>query len=105
MSRRFTRTVEDFTCENCQRLVHGNGYTNHCPGCLWSKHVDIYPGDRAASCGGLMDPVQVELEQDRYVLTHRCLVCGHVKRNQISDIDDFDAILGVAANPQLRPRP
>ena len=43
----FTRKVEDFTCEHCGREVHGNGYTNHCPHCLHSKHVDVNPGDRA----------------------------------------------------------
>ena len=51
---RFTRVVEDFTCGQCGAAVTGDGYTNHCPLCLWSRHVDINPGDRAAECGGLM---------------------------------------------------
>ena len=53
MSATFIRKTEDFICEHCGREVRGNGYTNHCPYCLWSKHVDINPGDRAAGCGGL----------------------------------------------------
>jgi Zn finger protein HypA/HybF involved in hydrogenase expression len=48
----FKRTIEDFTCEHCGEQVTGNGFTNHCPQCLWSKHVDIDPGDRLALCGG-----------------------------------------------------
>ncbi|MEK7158524.1 MAG: RNHCP domain-containing protein, partial [Patescibacteria group bacterium] len=47
MSRTFQRRVEDFTCESCGAQVTGDGYTNHCPQCLVSKHVDVYPGDRA----------------------------------------------------------
>ena len=31
-------------------------YTNHCPRCLYSKHVDINPGDRAEQCDGMMEP-------------------------------------------------
>lgn len=38
--KNFTRVIEDFICENCGTEVKGNGYTNHCPKCLWSKHVD-----------------------------------------------------------------
>ncbi|MFA6992594.1 MAG: RNHCP domain-containing protein, partial [Candidatus Gracilibacteria bacterium] len=41
MPKRFSRTIEDFVCEKCGAKVKGDGYTNHCPKCLWSKHVDI----------------------------------------------------------------
>src|SRR3954452_24116834 len=67
---RFTRTREDFTCGNCGAAVRGNGYTNHCPRCLWSRHVDVDPGDRAADCGALMRPVGVLFEGDQHVLVH-----------------------------------
>ena len=59
--KKFQRTIEDFTCEQCNFAVKGNGYTNHCPKCLWSKHVDVNPGDRAATCGGLMEPIGAEV--------------------------------------------
>ena len=59
----FIRKTEDFICENCGAVVVGNGYTNHCPVCLYSKHVDRSPGDRAAGCGGLMEPVAVALKR------------------------------------------
>ncbi|HCR42265.1 TPA: hypothetical protein DIV45_02815, partial [Patescibacteria group bacterium] len=38
--KNFIRTKEDFTCENCGHRVKGSGYTNHCPKCLYSQHVD-----------------------------------------------------------------
>lgn len=96
MARRFTRNIENFACERCSRAVEGNGFTNHCPTCLHSKHVDENPGDRAASCLGLMEPIAVEQTRGRYVVVHRCLACGAVKRNKAADDDDPRALVAVA---------
>ncbi|MCW2760505.1 MAG: hypothetical protein JWR85_706 [Marmoricola sp.] len=84
----FRRTVEDFTCQNCGTLNHGDGYTNHCSRCLHSKHVDVAPGDRDAQCQGLMVPVDVQVERGRRVLVHRCARCGVERRCRTSDEDD-----------------
>lgn len=96
MAKRFQRRVEDFRCEHCGLPVAGDGFTNHCPACLWSKHVDRQPGDRAAGCGGLMAPVAVETTRDGHVLTHRCQRCGHEKRNRAAPEDDFRVLLEIA---------
>ncbi len=96
MSKQFQKKVEDFVCEHCRKEVKGSGFTNHCPDCLWSKHVDIYPGDRAAVCGGMMRPIRVELEKQEYIITHECIKCGHSKRNKMSEDDDFDVITQIA---------
>ena len=42
-SLKFKRKKENFVCENCGAEVKGDGFTNHCPKCLYSKHVDIFP--------------------------------------------------------------
>jgi hypothetical protein len=94
-AKKFQRKVEDFTCEKCGREVKGNGYTNHCPYCLWSKHVDINPGDREALCLGLMKPILFEKEKEEYILTHVCEKCGHKKRNRLSKADDFDVAISI----------
>lgn len=91
--KQFSRKQEDFICEHCGAEVHGNGYTNHCPQCLYSKHVDVNPGDRAADCGGLMEPVEIELKDGKYVVVQRCQKCGFVRRNKICDGDNFAAVL------------
>ncbi len=75
MNRKFQRKIEDFVCENCGQFVVGNGYTNHCPKCLWSKHVDNNPGDRQNDCGGLMEPTEAFLKKGEWVLIHRCQKC------------------------------
>lgn len=92
----FIRNVEDFVCEKCGKSVKGNGYTNHCPKCLWSKHVDVEPGDRAASCGALMEPVRIEGASQSYSIVHRCTGCGAEHANKTVAEDDEIALLSVA---------
>jgi hypothetical protein len=92
----FKKIVENFTCEHCGEFVIGNGFTNHCPLCLWSKHVDITPGDRAAACGGLMEPVKVEGGSPDYVLVHRCTRCGIERRNRVQPDDSTDAVIALS---------
>jgi rubrerythrin len=95
--KRFQKRVENFTCEHCGTDVVGNGYTNHCPRCLYSKHVDINPGDRAASCGGIMQPKRLEGSTgEGYVIIHRCEKCGIERRNVVSKDDNSDAVLALA---------
>ncbi|MDO8514857.1 MAG: RNHCP domain-containing protein [bacterium] len=94
--RRFQKRVENFVCEHCGTEVKGNGYTNHCPKCLWSKHVDVNPGDRAASCGGMMKPVSLEGTSPNYRIIHRCEHCGLTRPNTVDANDDTQAVLGLA---------
>ena len=94
----FTKTIEDFNCAHCGTVVHGNGYTNHCPECLWSKHVDNNPGDRAATCGGMMKPISIEPDGERFIITHKCETCGKIKRQKTADNDDIDKIIELSNN-------
>ncbi len=93
MTQSFKRTQEDFVCEKCDQLVRGNGYTNHCPNCLWSKHVDNEPGDRANICCGLMRPSLDTVKGDKYTLKHTCTKCDHTKINKSSKNDSTEAII------------
>ena len=96
---RFIKRVEDFTCAQCREIVRGSGFTNHCPSCLYSMHVDIYPGDRAEECGGMMEPIGALHTPNGYVLIHQCEACGAVRRNKASPEDDRGAIQAVAGRP------
>lgn len=97
MAKQFQKLKENFTCDHCGAFVVGDGYTNHCPRCLWSKHVDINPGDRLNSCGGLMKPVGLETKAGEYVIIHQCQKCGLVKKNKASVHDDFDDLLKLSS--------
>lgn len=91
----FIKKREDFVCENCEFVNIGNGYTNHCHSCLFSKHVDIDPGDRLSHCGGLMEPVYVSYtNKDKYIL-HRCIKCSFEKKNLVSSKDSVDMMVKI----------
>ncbi|HVM73741.1 MAG TPA: RNHCP domain-containing protein [Candidatus Paceibacterota bacterium] len=98
MTKKFQRTIEDFLCEHCGTYVKGDGYTNHCPQCLWSKHVDVNPGDRKATCQALMEPVRLEGASPHYRIVHRCTVCGMEKRNDTSSADEPNALVALASS-------
>lgn len=40
-----------------------------------------------------MKPIQVEADGNRFVITHKCQVCGKIKRQKTSDQDNIDAII------------
>ena len=94
--KRFQKREEDFICEHCGAEVRGNGYTNHCPKCLWGKHVDVNPGDRSAKCGGMMEPVGVEVLGGEYTLIHKCIKCGFERKNKSVPEDDFETIVALS---------
>ena len=94
--KRFQKKVEDFVCEKCGTKNTGTGFTNHCFKCLWSKHVDINPGDRAESCGGMMEPAKIDFEKGKYLINHKCVKCGFKKRKGVEKNDDFDAVIVIA---------
>ncbi len=93
----FIRKTEDFVCEHCGFSVEGNGYTNHCTQCLYSKHVDINPGDRLNTCRGLMKPIGIEKKGKEYVIKHKCVKCGLEKPNKAVKEDNFDMIVQISA--------
>jgi len=93
----FIKNKEDFICQKCGTEVVGNGYTNHCPECLWSKHVDIFPGDRVGDCGGMMEPVRVEKKGPEYTIIHKCVKCGLEKPNKAVKEDSFQMLVQVSA--------
>lgn len=91
----FKRTIESFTCERCGTEVEGDGYTNHCPKCLTSKHVDVDPGDRESECGGLMPPVGRELKDGEWRVIQRCERCGHSRPNKMKEEDNMEALIAL----------
>jgi phage FluMu protein Com len=93
MVKKFQRTIENFVCENCGYEVLGNGYTDHCPRCLYSKHVDINPGDRSNECEGLMKPIDLEIKHGKYVIIYECSKCKEIHRVKVVEEDDMNVLL------------
>ncbi len=91
--KNFIRNPEDFICDHCGFKAEGSGYTNHCSRCLWSKHVDNLPGDRKSPCGGLMEPIALEIGGDKEQIVHHCHSCGIIKKNKVATNDNRETIL------------
>lgn len=90
-TRNFKRVKENFVCGNCGYQVTGDGYTDHCPKCLWGKHVDDQiPGDRASECRGLMEPVGAELQISnvKFQIKYKCTKCRHTFSVRQAEDDD-----------------
>lgn len=101
MSKKFTMIDDSFICENCHYEVPILGYSarNHCPKCLYSKHVDINPGDRECTCLGLMRPIGIEKFKDTFKIIYKCIKCNGKGKNIIAIDDDMDMIISITKNP------
>ena len=86
---------ESFICEHCGKMVSKLGYSarDHCPYCLYSKHVDINPGDRLCECMGLMTPVGIEKFKSSYKIIYNCSKCHQYHKNIMASDDNFDIII------------
>lgn len=93
--KRFTMKDEYFICENCGKDVEKLNYTarDHCPFCLYSKHVDILPGDRENNCKGLLKPIGIEKWKDSYKILYQCERCRENHRNIMANDDNMNLII------------
>ncbi len=96
--KKFNELDEGFICENCNKEVKPLGYSSrdHCPYCLYSKHVDINPGDRLNPCKGLLKPIQIEKFKDTYKIVYKCDKCNELHKNIIAKDDDMNEIIKIS---------
>lgn len=96
--KQFHMRNEGFMCENCGAHIEKASKTarDHCPICLYSKHVDIFPGDRENTCQGLLKPIDVEKFKNTYKIIYKCEKCGQLHKNIMADDDDMLAIINLS---------
>ena len=102
------RQPSSFRCGHCRLDVPtdtvGTAHRNHCPNCLWSRHLDDDPGDRAADCGSLMEPIAIGVRGDgEWVVVHRCTGCSVLHLNRSAGDDNPLILLRVAVRPLSQP--
>lgn len=84
-----------FKCGHCKQFIgapaSGGRHRNHCPNCLYSRHVDdTRPGDRKSDCHALMAPAGILTRRNgEQVIIHRCLGCGKEDPNRIAADDNL----------------
>lgn len=93
--KKFTMRDESFICENCNQEVSPLKYTarDHCPICLFSKHVDIMPGDRQNHCKGPLEPIGIEKFKDTFKIIYQCQKCKQLHKNTMATDDNMDLII------------
>jgi RNHCP domain len=103
--------ANSFRCAHCHGFVYTeSGYSgvqnrNHCPYCLWSRHLDLYTaGDRLSACKALMEPIGLTTKSTRkkynpgrgeLMLIHLCIDCTGISINRIAADDDPQKLLTV----------
>ncbi|MBP3285285.1 MAG: RNHCP domain-containing protein [Clostridia bacterium] len=101
----FIEIDEPFICEKCGKSVEPLGYTSrdHCPYCLYSKHVDKDPGDRAEECHGALKPIGLENNAKKgYTIIYQCEKCGAIRKNKMANDDDFDLLMKIVAENSFK---
>jgi RNHCP domain len=96
-----------FRCGHCRLDVPmdapGTAHRNHCPSCLWSRHLDDSPGDRSADCGSLMEPIAICVRGDgEWVVIHRCTGCDALHLNRTAGDDNPLLLFRIAVMPLAR---
>lgn len=102
------RAERSFRCRNCGLDVPvtapGTAHRNHCPNCLWSRHLDRTTGDRAADCGASMEPIAITVRGDgEWVLIHRCNHCHSLDLNRAAGDDNPLLLVRLAVRPLAQP--
>lgn len=94
----FTKNDNSFICEHCKKEVQPLSYTSrdHCPYCLYSKHVDINPGDRLNTCLGLLKPIGIEKFKNTYKIIYKCDKCNMIHKNIMANDDNMDLIIDLS---------
>ncbi len=103
--------TRDFKCVHCGNPVStdpvssGVNNRNHCPYCLWSKHMDLYQaGDRLSVCKAQMRPIGLTLKRTRkkygpqrgeLMLVHQCIECDKLSINRIAADDIAEELIEV----------
>lgn len=93
----------DFRCLCCRQVVSafsglsGVHNRNHCPYCLWSRHMDLNrAGDRLSACKAGMRPLGLTIKHapkkynqlsGELMIIHQCTECDRVSINRIAADD------------------
>ncbi len=91
---------QDVSCAPSRAGVQNR---NHCPACLWSRHLDWRsPGDRLSTCRAAMRPIGLTTKRSRnkyaqerdgeLMIIHQCAGCEKVVINRIAGDDSAAAI-------------
>jgi RNHCP domain len=99
-----SQTDDGFLCKHCNSYILSASFLsgvqnrNHCPICLWSRHMDWREaGDRLSACKSPMKPIGLTVKatwkkygsgHGELMLIHLCTECENLSINRIAADDD-----------------
>ena len=102
---------DGFICKHCHAFVSSASFLsgvnnrNHCPYCLWSRHMDMYAaGDRLCACKSPMRPIGLTSKatgkkygstHGELMLIHVCTECEGLSINRIAADDVPETVFGL----------
>ena len=105
------QTDDGFLCKHCNVYVSSASFLsgvenrNHCPYCLWSRHLDLrVAGDRLSACKSPMKPIGLttKVTNKKYspgrgelMLIHQCTECDTLSINRIAADDIPQTVFAV----------
>lgn len=106
-----------FTCQKCNNRVDISGHIgtrnrNHCPKCLYSKHVDKKkPGDRESECRGMMEPIDITFKKNKknkygiekrgeIMIVHKCKKCSKKTNNRLAGDDNNNKVIDICKDKE-----
>ncbi len=98
-----------FRCVHCSVEISTNAtataHRNHCPMCLWSRHVDNSVGDRRSTCLSAMKPLGLSIKEpgEELMIVHQCVACDKIIRNRIAGDDNSFVIMDLLESSLLLP--
>ena len=86
---------ESFSCDNCWKEISKHpswSARNHCPFCLYSKHLDKdFPGDSASECYSTMKALCKDYHKNKgWMVVHECMKCWKKISNKLAEDDSVE---------------
>ncbi|MFC4125775.1 RNHCP domain-containing protein [Nocardia rhizosphaerae] len=108
MSTNTFRTIDTFSCIRCGLVVStyaaDGARRNHCPSCLYSRHVVDQVDGGVSDCGARMSPIAIAVPRsENWMLIHRCARCDELTANPVCADDNQLVLTRIAVRPLAQP--
>lgn len=93
--KRFQKNNQSFICVHCGAEVppHPKSSRDHCNKCLYALHVDIFPGDRANPCKGLLKPIGLKIANRKEKILYKCETCAEEVNCIVAPDDEREVVI------------
>ncbi|MBB1246207.1 RNHCP domain-containing protein [Streptomyces durbertensis] len=100
--------TDTFDCVRCGLTVTtfspDGERRNHCPSCLYSRHLVDQAAGGPSDCGARMAPISIAVLRDgRWAVIHRCVRCHELTSSPVCVDDNQLVLMRTAVRPLAQP--